>query len=75
MAFYTNVGPVSGPLLAGAGYFIIRVLPAPQAQTPIGTALATSQDEQDVQLWSVKVHGILVPGLWIVVDREFWPAR
>jgi hypothetical protein len=26
MAYYTNVGPLSGPLLASAGYFAIGVL-------------------------------------------------
>jgi hypothetical protein len=63
MAYYTNVGPLSGALLAVAEYFSIGVLPDPRARTPIGTALATGQDGQGVQFWCLTVHGILVPGL------------
>jgi hypothetical protein len=51
------------------------VSPAPQAQTPIGAARATGQDEHGVQHWSLTVYDIIVPGLWVVVDRELRPMR
>jgi hypothetical protein len=74
MAYYTNVGPLSGPLLAGAGYFAIGVLSDPQTRTPIGTALVTGQDRHGRALWRLAIDQVELPGLWIVVDREFRPA-
>src|SRR5579875_3126813 len=50
MAYYTNVGPLPGPLLVSAGYFAIGVLQARQAYTPIGMALVAGQDENGLAL-------------------------
>jgi hypothetical protein len=71
MAYYTNVGPLSGPLVSRAGYFAIVVLPARQSRTPIGQALAAGQDNDGLALWRLTVETIELPGLWVVVDREF----
>jgi hypothetical protein len=75
MAYHTNVGPLTGPLLASAGYFAIGVLSAPQAHTPIGTALVTGQDQEGLARWRVTIDEIELPGLWVVIDREFRPSE
>jgi hypothetical protein len=74
MAYYTNLGPLSGPLLGSAGYFAIGVLSARQAYTPIGTALVAGRDENGLALWRLTIDTTELPGLWVVVDREFRPA-
>jgi hypothetical protein len=74
MAYYTNVGPQSGPLLSSAGYFAIGVVQARQAHTAIGTALVAGKDENGLALWRLTIDTIDLPGLWVVVDREFRPA-
>jgi hypothetical protein len=75
MVYYTNVGPLSGPLLSSAGYIAIGVLPARQAQTPIGTALVAGRDEDGRALWRLTIDPIELAGLWVVVDRGFRPAQ
>ncbi len=74
MAYYTNVGPLPGPLLVSAGYFAIGVLQARQAYTPIGMALVAGQDENGLALWRLTIDTFELPGFWVVVDREFRPA-
>jgi hypothetical protein len=71
MAYHTYVGPLSGPLLAKAGYMAIAVLAAPQARKPIGTALATGEDGDGLALWRITFDAVELPGLYVVIDREF----
>jgi hypothetical protein len=75
MAYHTNVGPLSGPLLAKAGYMAIAVLAAPQARTPIGIAVATGQDQDGLALWRITFGVVELSGLYVSVDREFRPAH
>jgi hypothetical protein len=74
MAYYTNVGPLTGPLLAGAGYFAIGVFPARDTQIPIGMALANGRDQNGLALWRLTIDTIELPGLFVAIDREFRPA-
>jgi len=74
MAYYTNVGPLSGPLLSSAGYFAIGVLRAREARTPVGTALTAGKDHDGLALWRLTIETFDLPGLWVVVDREFRPV-
>jgi hypothetical protein len=48
-------------------------LESPDDHTLIGMALSVGWGEGGVSLWRLTVHGVEVPGRWIVVDREFWP--
>jgi hypothetical protein len=75
MAYHTNVGPLSGPLLSSAGYLAIRVLQARQAHTPIGVALVAGQDQNGWSLWRLTIDGIELPGLYVVINREFRPVE
>jgi len=74
MAYYTNVGPLSGPLHSRAGYLAIGVLQARKANTTIGTAVMAGKDDGGLALWRLTVDTFDLPGLWVVVDREFRPT-
>jgi hypothetical protein len=75
MAGYAKFGPLSGPLRSDAGYCGIGVYPDRRGRTPIGTALVAGQDEDGRALWRLTIDTIELPGSWVVVDREFRPAR
>jgi hypothetical protein len=74
MAYYTNVGPKSGPILHRDGHDAIGVLQARDNHTPIGMALGTGWDDEGRLLYRLILYGAEVPGRWVVVDREFRPA-
>jgi hypothetical protein len=75
MRHFTNDGPFRGPLLDGIWPDAIGVLEAPDRPMPIGTALVVGRDAAGIALWELVVHDEVVPGRWIVVDREFHPAQ
>jgi hypothetical protein len=75
MAYYANLGPLSGPLLCSAGYFAIKVLQARKIHTPVGEALVAGHDQNGLALWRLTIDSIDLPGLYVVVDREFRPAE
>ncbi len=74
MTYYTNVGPLSGPLLSRAGYCGIGVFPARENHTPIGVAVIVGPDEDGRSLWRLTIDHVELPGLFVVIDREFRPA-
>jgi hypothetical protein len=41
----------------------------------IGVAISVGRDDAGRTLWELVVHDAIVPGRWVVVDREFHPAR
>ena len=73
--YFTNIGPRSGPILWRHGHDAVGVLQARDNYTPIGMALGTGWDDEGRLLYRLIVHGADVPGRWVVVDREFRPAR
>jgi hypothetical protein len=74
--YFTVIGPRRGPFLwAQATGATIIVLEAPDRPWPIGTALPVGSDDAGVARWRLTVNGAEVPGLWVVVDREFRPAE
>jgi hypothetical protein len=38
-------------------------------------ALCTGQAPTGEALWTISVHDVELPGLWVVIDREFRPAQ
>jgi hypothetical protein len=74
--YFSDVGPQSGPLLRrDVNGRIIGVMGSQVRGTPVGTARPCGWDKEAAQLWKLKVHGAELPGRWIVIDREFRPAR
>jgi hypothetical protein len=72
--YYTNVGPEQGPCLARGVPMIIDVLASPADPAPIGMALSTTPYGIVVTRWRLTIHDVELPGLWVVIDREFRPA-
>jgi hypothetical protein len=75
MAYYTNVGPKSGPIMYRDGHDAIGVLQDRDNHWPIGMALGWNWDAEGRSTYKLTVHGIELPGLWVVVDREFRPSQ
>jgi hypothetical protein len=75
MRYFATSGPEVGPFLwrdtLGAA---IGVLEARNKPSPIGMASLVARDEDGVALWKLTVRGVVVPGRWTVVGREFRPA-
>ena len=76
MTYFTNIGPKNGPFLwRDARGAAIGVLEAPDNHSPIGMALPFGWTKDGVARWRLSVRGAQVPGLFIVVDRQFRPAQ
>jgi hypothetical protein len=73
--YFTSFGPQSGVLTYSAALGAIPVLLHPGALMPVGMALAAGRDAAGRALWTLSVHDGDLPGRWLVVDREFVPAR
>jgi hypothetical protein len=71
LRYFANCGPVRGPALYGQLPGAIGVLEALDNHMPIGMALGQGPDDFGVAMWRLSVHGAEVPGLWIILDREF----
>jgi hypothetical protein len=72
--YYCNDGPKSGPILCRHRIHALGVLESRDNNAPIGMALPVSRDDDLVERWRLVVHDAEVPGVWVVVDREFRPA-
>jgi hypothetical protein len=75
MSYFANIGPHSGPILGRHRLVAIGVLQAPDDRAPIGMALANGRADAEVEVWELTVRGVELPGHWVVVGGEFWPAR
>jgi hypothetical protein len=62
-------------VLSGAVPESIGVLEALDQPMPIGVAISVGRDAAGCALWELVVHDAVVPGRWVVIDREFHPAR
>ena len=74
--YFTNNGPKKGPWLYRDSKFAgaVGVLESPDKHMPIGMALGKGWRDDGAATWKLTVHGAELPGLWVVVDREFRPA-
>jgi hypothetical protein len=74
--YFSDVGPRSGPFLRrDVKGRIVWVMESPVRGAVIGTARPCGWDKEAAQLWKLTVRGADLPGRWIVVNREFRPAR
>ena len=75
MRYFTDAGPFRGPLFHGVWPDAIGVLGALDQPMPIGTATCVGRDAAGCVLWELVIHDEIVPGRWIVIDREFRPVN
>jgi hypothetical protein len=75
MAYHTNVGPPAGSLRSDTHYYAIGVLQSRETRTPIGVALVAGQDQDGRALWRLTIDTSELPGLYVVIDRQFRPAQ
>ena len=53
----------------------IGVLVAPDMFMPIGEAPCKTQEENGLAVWVLRIGKEHISGRWIIVDREFRPAK
>jgi hypothetical protein len=75
MRYFANVGPERGPVLHGTVPGAVGVLEAPDKPMPIGQALCIGRDAAGGAFWALIVDDKIVPGRWVIINREFHPAR
>jgi hypothetical protein len=64
--------PKSGPIRDRDFPFAIGVLAEGEPML-IGIVFGTRRTNDGLAIWRLTIHGVVVPGQWIVVDREFQP--
>ena len=74
MACHTNAGPAYGGLCCRAGSGAIDATKRIISLVLFGAATEIVWPQGGASLWRPTVHGVELPGLYIVIDREFWPA-
>ena len=70
--YYANVGPVRGSAMYRDTPPAAEVLESPDTK-PIGQAVEAGWTENGVALWRLMIRGVVVPGLWSIIDRQFIP--
>jgi hypothetical protein len=70
-AHISAAGPIRREQVPGS----IGVLEAPDKPMPIGEASCVSLTTNGLALWRLVVHGQEVAGRWVIVDRQFIPAK
>src|SRR5262249_35715235 len=65
----------AGPVRSDQVPFAIGRHDAPHNFMPIGMAWGTGRAEEGLERWKLGVHGVEVPGRWVIVDREFRPVE
>ncbi len=74
MSYYTNVGPLRGPVRSGEYPFAIAVLDSRHSISPVGMAFGVGRTDDSLAVWRLTVDGAEVPGRFVIVDREFRPV-
>ena len=75
MRYFTDAGPFRGPLLHRIWPDAIGVIEDLEKPIPVGMTLCVGRDDAGRALWALTVDSDDVPGRWVVIDREFQPAR
>jgi hypothetical protein len=75
MAYHTNAGPAYGTLRLGAGSGALDVTKGLTSIILFGTATEIVSGQGGIALWQPTVHGVELPGLYVVLDHELWSAR
>jgi hypothetical protein len=72
--YFTDSGPESGPILWRDACSPIPVTPGRDDHAAVGKAKCVGWLDGGAALWRVRIGGDDLPGLWVVIDREFRPA-
>ena len=75
MAFHTNAGPAYGALCFRAGSGALDATKRITSVVLFGAATEIVWPQGGGSLWRPTVHGVELPGLYVVIDRDFWSAR
>ena len=74
MRYFANAGPDRGPIVYGTTPDAIGVIEDLEKPIPVGPALCVGVDAAGSALWELVIDDVLMPGRWVVVDREFQPV-
>jgi hypothetical protein len=72
--YYTNL-LVRGAIKHKNASRSVGVIDSPFGGQPIGVAACVGKDENGLAAWILAVNGERIPGLWVIVDREFHPLE
>jgi hypothetical protein len=68
-AHISQLGPVKYDQVPGS----IGILEALDKPMPIGEAHCLTWGENGIAVWTLRIVKEEIPGLWVIVDREFRP--
>ena len=72
--YFSDAGPKSGPFLRqDVKGKVIGVMGSPYRGAAVGRALPCGWDHRGAQFWKLVIHGDMLPGRFVVIDREFRP--
>jgi hypothetical protein len=74
MRYYAHISE-KGPVRFGQVPCSIGVLESLDKLMPIGEAHCVSWGENGLAVWTLRIGKEEIPGRWIIVDREFRPAK
>ena len=74
MRYLADVGPAEGPALYREVPASIGILKARDDREPIGTGMCIGWNDQGIALWRLIIQEAVIPGRWLILDREFRPA-
>src|SRR5262249_15364951 len=75
MSYFATTGPTPGRIRGRRRLVAGGALGAPDDRARVGVALADGRADYEVEVWALTIHGVELPGKWVVVDREFRPAQ
>ncbi len=65
----------TGPILYDQVPVLIGALASLDKFMPIGEASRRTHNENGLAVWTLRIGKGEIPGRWIIVDREFRPAK
>jgi hypothetical protein len=75
--YFSTWGPLDGPILVDDRAPVLQVVCAPDDDQRIGSAYpqpGLNGNGNWATLFKLVIHGVQLPGLWLCVGRQFFPA-
>ena len=73
--YFTDSGPDRGPYFSRDADRAVAAIGVSASPMSLGEARSAGVDSAGAETWRLSVRGVELPGLWIIVGREFRPAR